>query len=535
MARVLTNNTSLRYAVESSIGVLPGSPKWRLLEPNSVNTFGAEITTTERRPISAERGRKKGTVVDLASAAEWEADLTLDSFADFAEGFVFAEWANVEFDLTADKMKGSALNANATGNVFELGAALSTFTNGATFVGKTTYSATGARSLYHARGYANAANNGLHEQAAAVTTGSTSIPVSTSLVTETAPANAVLELCGVRVTDGDLTLTVSGSTATLVSSTDVTNWATLGVRAGMFIHIGSADSSGAVQNALQASAADDTSGYARVTSVSGATLNLDKIPSGWANANNAGTGVADVLFGRYLRNVGVDKDADDERYLERSYQFELAYPDLGGVGTDEYEYAIGNFANELAISIPLAEKATATWGFVGTNNDNITGTRKTNAANALSPLRTTAINTSSDVVSLTTDVVSSASDVCFKTLTLTIGNNVSPEKCVGTLGARFVNTGLFEVNLEGQMLFTNKQIVNAIKNNTTVTLLAILRNQDGTIVLDIPSMTFGDGSREFPVDQSVLVNLSGQAINDPSGTIPNVSLGISMIVGAPYA
>ena len=65
MARVLTNTTALAYAIESSQGVLPGSPSWKSLEPNGINSFGAEITTVARSPISKNRQRRKGTVVDL--------------------------------------------------------------------------------------------------------------------------------------------------------------------------------------------------------------------------------------------------------------------------------------------------------------------------------------------------------------------------------------------------------------------------------------------------------------------------------------
>ena len=39
MSRVLTNNTSLAYAIESALGVLPGSPVWHELEPNSIGAL----------------------------------------------------------------------------------------------------------------------------------------------------------------------------------------------------------------------------------------------------------------------------------------------------------------------------------------------------------------------------------------------------------------------------------------------------------------------------------------------------------------
>jgi len=524
MARVLTNNVSLQYAVEDSIGVLPGSPLWKLLEPNNVSAYGASITTVARRPIAQERGRKKGTVTNLESAVEFDADLTMQAFEDFAEGFVFSEFANVEFDLK-DGTGTIPPPAVATTDDFTIDSA------SALLAGKVVYTVAQGRSLVYARGYTNAVNNGIHELNADLAATDTTVQVATTLVSETPATSASLQVCGIRVSDGDLTLTVSGSTATLVSSADVADWSVLGLLPGQFILIGSPDGSGGVQNALGTAAgtADDTYGYARITSISSATLNLDKLGDTiTGTADNTGDGDADILFGRFLRNVAVTADSDDDRYLERSYQFEAVYPDLGGAGTDEYEYAIGNFANELALNLPLTEKATATWGFIGTNADDITASRKTGASAGISPLRTVAINTSSDIVSLTTDVVSLVSDVCFKSMTLTIRNNVTPENCLGTLGASFVNAGLFEVNLEGQMLFTNKEIVNAVKNNTTVTFAAILSNDDGAIAVDLPSLTFGGGDREYPVDASVLVNITGETFNDPVGTIPNVSLGISL-------
>jgi hypothetical protein len=529
MSRVLTNNCGLQYAIESSIGTLPGSPNWRTLEPNSIGSYGATITTVERRPISKQRGRKKGTVTNLESGAEFDADLTLDAFTDFAEGFVFAEFANKEFDLRGTG--GVVPPVVATGTTFTIAAA------SALLAGKVQFTTSQLATLLWARGYSNAANNGLHVLTVDLAaTGTTITCGGSSLVAETPPTSASLQVCGIRVlNDADLTLTVSGSTATLVSGAAISNWATLGIFPGMFIHIGSVNpTTGVVANGL-GTAGTASYGYARVVSISGATLNLDKLSSTLATAVGAASLSQDVLFGRFLRNVDVTDDADDERYLERTYQFEVAYPDLGGVGTDQYEYAVGNFANELTLNIPLAEKATATWGFIGTTSDPITSTRKTNAAAAVSPLRTTAINTSSNIVALSTDLISSASDVCFKSLTFTLNNNVEPEQCLGVLGASYVNSGLFEVNLEGQMLFTSAAIVNAIRNNTTTTFLAIVRNEDGAIALDIPALTFGGGDREFPVDASVLVNITGLAFNSPTGSIPNVSLGISVFAVVPWA
>ena len=83
-------------------------------------------------------------------------------------------------------------------------------------------------------------------------------------------------------------------------------------------------------------------------------------------------------------------------------------------------------------------------------------------------------------------------------------------------------------------MVTNKEITNAIKGNDTVTFAAVVANDDGGLALDLPSLTFGGGDREYPVDASVLVNITGETFNDPVGTIPNVSLGISLFPTVPF-
>ena len=525
MARVNTNNTSLRYTTESTVGVLPGSPVWKIAEFNTIGAYGAEISTTVRRPISQDRGRKKGTVTDLDSKVEFETDLTVASFSDFAEGFVFAEYANTEFNLRAGTTLTPPPVASTT--VYTIDAA------SATLGGKIQFGAASHATLVYAKGYTNAANNGLKAITADTAAAGVAITVAATLVVETPPTNAMLSIAGVRVLDdADLTLTVSGLTATLVSAAAITNWGSRGIKMGMFIHIGSPTSTGTLQNGLGAGGTTSY-GYARVTADSATgTLLLDKLSTTLVSAVGAAGLSQDIMFGMFLRNVPVTANATDNRYLERTYQFEVSYPELGGVGIPEYEYAIGNYVNELKLNVPLADKSSINYALIGTNSDNVTATRKTNASAATSPLRTTAFNTSSDVASLTTDVVSSASEVCFKSLTLTVKNNVSTEKCLGTLGARFVNSGLFEVSLEGQMLFTNKLITNAIKGNTTVTFLAILRNQDGAIAFDIPEMNLGDGKREFPVDQSVLVNVKGESF---TSSTYGYDIGISLFSAVPYA
>lgn len=518
MTRILVNNTSLVYGIQSAQGTNPS--QWSLLEPNSIKAYGAEIKKVARRPISKLRSRRKGTTVDLDAKVEFEGDITLNSFADFAEGLLFAEFANKEFRLRAGS---DTTPPPATSSGYTIDAA------SATLAGKVQWVTASYATLVFAKGYTAAANNGLKPITADLASSGTLVTVSGNSA-ETPATSASLQVAGVRILDdADLTLTVSGSTATLVSAAAITDWSTLGLFPGMFIHLGSATAAGLLQNALGA-AGTVSYGYARIVSISGATLNLDKIDSHMSTAVGPASGLQDVLFNRFLRNVSVDAASTDNRFLERFFQFELTYPDLGGVGTPQYEYTIDCLADAVDINLPLTDKGTASWSFVGTNADDITSSRKTGASAAVSPLRVTAFGTASDVAVLSTDLISSASDVAFKSLTLSLKNNVSAEKALGTLGARFMNEGLFEVSMKAQLLFTSAAIINAIKNNTTTTFLSIIKNDDGAIALDIPSLTFGDGKRDFPLDKSVLVDLTGDTFRDSTY---GYDLGISLFYGTP--
>ena len=146
MAQVLTNNTTLAYAIESSPGVLPGSPSWKTLEPNNIGAFGAEITTVARNPISALRQRRKGTVVDLDASSEHDADLTIASLVDFAEGFFYALATNADLTFVGRSV-------NATGFIIPAATAAQ--------AAKLQFTAGGPISLVFSAGYQTAANNGM--------------------------------------------------------------------------------------------------------------------------------------------------------------------------------------------------------------------------------------------------------------------------------------------------------------------------------------------------------------------------------------
>ena len=236
-----------------------------------------------------------------------------------------------------------------------------------------------------------------------------------------------------------------------------------------------------------------------------------------------------MLFGRFVKNVPVD----DANFQSQSFQFEAAYPNLDNPSGDRYEYAKGNFCNTAGFELPLTNKATVSFAFIGTDTEPpvASGSRATNADSPLSPVQTGAFNTSADIARLRiTELDETGLTTDFKSVTLNINNNVSPEKVLGQLGAKFMNTGNFEIDLESQLIFTDYRVVEAIRNNETLTLDFAITNDDGAIVVDIPALTLGGGDREFPVNESVLVNTTAQAFGDATY---NASLIVSLFPFVP--
>lgn len=519
MGRTLTNNFALQQAIQQSRGVLGGSPAWKLLEPNAgaAITFGPQISTVARNPISPNRQRRKGTIVDLDSSVEFEVDLTVDSWYDSVEGFCFARATNYRL------VSGALWNNLAADNDVP-GAGTEGFTHAAIAV------AMPEHQLVYARGFTNAATNGLHEVDAASSTTATPVKGTPGIIDE-APGNtalATLETAGWRFTD----LVWTDATNSLSSA--LTNPSTIGLTPGQLIYIGGSSTATRFPNGTA---------FARVKTVAnsvGGAIVVDKITNDLGTGLNGGgnqpSDAVDLLFGPFIRNVPVDHSS----FLERYFQFEGSFPDLFETdpptpvaNPDGFEYALDNLANTLAINMPGQDKVTLTLGFVGTDTeppvDN--ASRKANASTPASPRQTTAFNTSSDFVRIRiADVDETGLSTDLTEMTTNISNNVDPEKVLGVLGARFLNYGNFDIDIETTALFTSPLVIARIRSNTTVSMDWVLHNDDGVVGFDIPSATLGNGGRDLPVNESVKVNLTVQAFIDATlGT----SLGVSIIPFVP--
>lgn len=467
---VRTNATTLAFTEQTALDTLPGSPIWEYLEPNEINTFGATITKVARQPISNRRSARKGTTVDLDSAVQLSADLTLSQFLAFAQGFSFSTFTDVG---NTGQGVFSPTAVTATGYTVAANGALT------------------QNMLIFARGFTNPENNGLKVVGAAST--GTEIKASGLVIEGSPPAGARVEVVGFRTATGDLDVDASGN---LTSS--VLDFTTLGLTRYQHIFIGGNAAANQFTNAAN-------KGLARIALAPAANLlTLEKRDQAYVLEANT-TQDVDIYFGPFLRDLPVN----DVDFAQRYFQIEAAYQNLDDI-SPAYEYAINNVCNELSVNMPLADKVTVGLGLIGTDTDVPTGSRK--GGTFQSPVQTEALNTTNDFARLRIQN-SGETDLStyFKELTLTINNGVAPEKVIANLGAIDMNYGFFTVTGSATLLFTQAAVVTAIRNNATVGMDFALRNGDGGVVFDIPTMTMSDGSKGFSINESVTIAIEGNA------------------------
>lgn len=494
MGRVITNGTTLSVAREASLGVLPGSPEWFELEPNNISSFGTTIAKESRSPISQARARRKGVVTDLDSAVEVEADLTLSMLRRFAEGFLFSRAVGGDAYVTSA--------ATATGYTVP---ALS-----AAQAGRLLYSGggAGAVTLVYAAGFANDANNGINPINAAHAAAATEIKVAGN-VAEVPAVDTLVEvsIAGIRGAAGDLEIDADGN---IVST--ALDFTTTGIAPGQVIHVGGLDVANQFFN-------EENTGFARVRIVAANKLTLDKRDVDFVADDGTDTGAGgtnlriDLLFGQFVRNV----KTSHTDWREFSHQFELASPNLMTAGATGYEYSLGNYADALSVAIPLTGKATITLGFVGTDTLKPTEVRATNAADAKAGGQVEAFGSASDIARLRAqDVDEAGLTTDFKSATFTLTNNVAGEKVIAKLGPKYLNVGNIEVDVETQVIFTNPDVIERIRCNRTIGLDWVMRNGDGGVAFDLPTGTLDGGGREYPANQSVLLNTTFMAHEENS-------------------
>lgn len=492
--KIDSNSTGLRYAEEECIGVLrvPAStlpaPIWFTQEPNTYSDLGAKITTVARNPINPSRQRKKGTVTDLESSGGYNQDVTPFNLVRLMQGFCMAAARQKATLQPLNGTQNTATSVTATGKIYGVSA------GGAAFI---------ASRMVLASGFANSANNGLKTVASA--TGTTVVVNEVIADEATPPAGANLSVVGHQFASGDVALTLSGSTVTMTAT--AADFTTMGLIPGEWIFIGG-DTTPTQFTA--------SNGFARIASIAAKAIVFDKIgwPTPAADAGAAKT--IRVFFGTVIRN-----ESDPTLIQRRSYQLERSLgSDADGPQT---EYVTGSVPNEFSLNLKNGEKVTMDFTFVGTGYETRNGATGPKAgARPDAPIED-AFNTSSDFSRVRMASVVPGNPIpaplfAFATdMTLTIKNNVSPNKAIGVLGAMDVSAGTFEVGGSSTVYFATVDAAAAVRNNADVTLdIAMVKKNTG-LLFDIPLLTLGNGQATVTQDQPIMLALDTNAAESTFG------------------
>lgn len=486
MAEKQTSNQVTVYkAREDTIGVLDATANFETREPNSFDDFGGEPTQVARRPFSPSRQRKKGSNVDLDVTAGWNEDFTANNMYSILDGFCFA--------AIRAKPKLASSAATAATDRYTVAA------GGAAFV---------VGSIILASGFANAANNGIKvvtESAAAYV----GVGAAGALVDDA--VGGTIEVVGFEFGAGELSLNLDGGVCRLVAAT--MDFTTYGLIPGEWVIVGGDAADEYFTTVLR--------GYARI-GVDGVTadeLVFDK--TSFTPVDNAGAGqTIRLFFGPLVKN---EDDPDLIVKLTDTIERPLGRDDDG----KQSEVITGATPNEITWNSPLAALVNVDVGYVGLSVDNrkgVDGLLSESGTHTISAgLGEDGWNTSRNLYRCRVAVIDPLTlnpTPMFGKVTefsLTLNNNVSPDKAQGVYGAFDTTEGMFEVDAEMTAYFRDMAAKEAIDEDTDVTFDVIYSKQNRAFIFDVPLVSVGGGVPEVEQNTAIMLPLTTAAAESPFG------------------
>jgi hypothetical protein len=161
--------------------------------------------------------------------------------------------------------------------------------------------------------------------------------------------------------------------------------------------------------------------------------------------------------------------------------------------------------------------------FVATDNEQRNGATGVKTGTRPTLVAEDAYNTSSDFSRIklsTVDPTDATVDPLFAyatELTLTLNNNVTPNKAIGVLGAFDTSAGTFEVGGNLTAYFASIDAVQQVRNNGDVTLDIIMVKDNKGLLFDIPLLSLGDGRLNVEQDQAIQLPLETNAAESTFG------------------
>lgn len=472
--KIDSNIVGLRYAEEESLGVLPSTPVWNPLEPNSFSDFGGEIVTVARNPINPSRQRKKGVTTDLSASGGINTDITQNNLQDIMQGYMFADLrAKASQDVTSTTL-GNLNVASEAGFL--------------------------VNHMVLVDGMDASANDGLK---VLDTVASGVLGTVPAMADETPSGSPTVKVVGVVGATGDIDIDASSGLPAMTST--VLDFTTLGLIIGEWVRLGGDETISQFTNAANL-------GFSRIRTIAANRVSFDKTEQTMVTETAAAKEIK-IFTGSVLKNeLGT-------LIKRRSYQLErtLGAPDDALPSQVQSEYITGAVPNEFTLNMPSADKVTVDMTFVGTNVEQRTGAVGVKSGTRPTLVDSDMFNTSSDFARIKLAKIidgDSAPEDLFafaEEMTLTISNGIEPDKALGVLGAFDVSAGTFEVGGSMTAYFADITATQAVRDNDDLTIDVHMVKQNAGITFDIPLFALGDGRPNVEQDSSIKLPLNMDA------------------------
>ena len=494
------NLTGLYYAEETTLKVLPVTPVWYEREPNSWADFGGEYSLTTRAPITHDRQRRKGAITDVEPSGGWNEDLTANNFPRLMQGFMFA---NAREKASTQPLNGTQrpiTGVTTASDQYAAAAGLTMFIAG---------------HLVLASGFTNAGNNGLKSVTASA---AGTVTVSDNLTDEASPPSAAkLQAVGFQFGSATVALDVSADNLKMTSST--TDLTTLGLSVGEWIIVGGDTSATRFADPVVGTAVNNSPFYARISVITSGALTFDKTTG--VQIDQAGTGKTIRIFfpNRIIRN-----EEDCTLIKMKSYTLERQYG--CGAGQVEAEYVLGSIPNEMTINIPTPgadAKVNIDLAFVGMEvayRDKATGVMTgTRTASHNEGFFGTSLNVYQNKLAVVDPLTLNPTDLVayLSEATITINNNVTGVKAIGSFGNAGTNVGSFDVGASTTGWWNGVSVPLAVRNSTDATWHTILTKQNAAVVFDMPLVALGNGRAAVEANAPVTIPLDVSAAKGSAG------------------
>ena len=218
-------------------------------------------------------------------------------------------------------------------------------------------------------------------------------------------------------------------------------------------------------------------------------------------------GAIDDLLESVLYSTWVS-DVIKNGVTEKSFTLEKTF-ETGS--TDQFHRLAGSVADTLSLDLQVGNVATGSFGFLSKGLD-AAQTQITGATYTAAPSNDV-ISTASGFGSL---AITGATNAMLTQLQIEISNNLAHQQQLGSLDARGIRSGRFEVSGSLTAYFESKELYDLFLSGSAADLSFKLGGTSAkNYVFDIPNLKFSDGSVVAGGnDQDLLVNLSFTGLYD---------------------